>query len=305
MAGVSPRVLRVAVTGSHGLVGSAVCASLTAAGHAVLRLVRRAPAAANEARWDPHGGADAARLQGLDAVVHLAGENIAAGRWTEARKAEIRNSRVQGTAALCETLAALTRRPRVLVNASAIGIYGNRGSAVLREDSDPGSGFLAAVCRDWEAATARASTAGIRVVLARFGMVLSPAGGALKSMLRPFRLGIGGRIGDGGQYVSWIALDDVVGALVQAIEDERLAGPLNVVAPAPVTNADFARALGRAVSRPAVLPLPAFAARLAFGEMADELLLASQRVLPARLQAAGYRFLYPELDPALRHLLRF
>jgi uncharacterized protein (TIGR01777 family) len=305
MSGTAARAGRVAITGSSGLIGSAVSRSLAAAGYAAVRLVRRSARSADEVSWDPAEGIrQRAALEGLAGVVHLAGENLAAGRWSEARKAQILNSRVQGTAALCAALAGLTRRPRALVSASAVGVYGNRGSEVLREDSDPGTGFLAGVCRDWEAATGAASAAGIRVVLARFGMVLSPKGGALKTMLTPFRLGVGGRIGSGTQYVSWIALDDVVGAILHALRDERLSGPVNVVAPAPVTNADFARALGRAVSRPAVLPLPAFAARLALGEMADELLLASQRVLPARLEATGYRFLHSRLDQALQHVLR-
>jgi uncharacterized protein (TIGR01777 family) len=295
---------RVAVTGASGLVGSALCAALATSGYTVLRLVRRPARTPDEVAWDPVGGVqDASRLDGLDAVVHLAGESIA-GRWTEARKAEIRRSRVEGTRQLCAALAGLARRPSVLVSASAIGIYGDRGSEVLRENSPPGTGFLAEVCQAWEAATEPASRTGIRVVMPRLGMILSPAGGGLKTMLTPFRLGLGGRFGSGRQFVSWIAVDDVVGVIRHALRAERLSGPVNAVSPAPVTNAEFTRTLARVLSRPALLPLPAFAARLAMGEMADEMLLASQRVLPTRLEESRYRIMYPRLEDALRHLLR-
>ncbi|MBI4736139.1 MAG: TIGR01777 family protein [candidate division NC10 bacterium] len=295
--------MRIAVSGSSGLVGSALVSSLTAGGHRVIRLVRRSPGGADVA-WSPAEGVrDLSKLEGLDGVVHLAGENIAAGRWTATRKAEIRRSRVEGTRRLCEALAALAGRPRVLVSASAIGLYGDRGAEILAEDSAAGSDFLAGVCREWEAATEPASRAGIRVVQLRFGMILSPAGGALRKMLLPFKLGAGGRIGGGTQYVSWIGIDDAVGAIHHAIVTESLQGPVNAVAPAPVTNAEYTRTLARVLSRPAVAPMPAFAARLAFGELADALLLSSQRVMPTRLQASGYRFRYPELEAALRHLL--
>jgi uncharacterized protein (TIGR01777 family) len=295
---------RVAVTGASGLAGSALCVTLATSGYTVLRLVRRPARTPDEIAWDPVSGVqDASRLDGLDAVVHLAGESIA-GRWTEARKAEIRRSRVDGTRQLCAALAGLARPPAVLVSASAIGIYGDRGNEVLRETSPPGTGFLADVAAAWEAATERASRAGIRVVMPRFGMVLSPAGGGLKTMLTPFRLGLGGRFGSGRQFVSWIAIDDVVGIIQHAMRAERLSGAVNAVSPAPVTNAEFTRTLARVLSRPAVLPLPAFAARLALGKMADELLLASQRVLPTRLEDSGYRIMYPRLEDALRHLLQ-
>jgi uncharacterized protein (TIGR01777 family) len=269
----------------------------------VTRLVRKA-AAADEVAWDiSQGVKDLPRLEGVDAVVHLAGENIAAGRWTAARKEAIRRSRVEGTRRLCESLACLTRRPKVLVSASAVGFYGNRGDEILKEDSAPGSDFLAQVCQEWEAATGPASRAGIRVICIRFGVILSPAGGALKKMLLPFKLGAGGRIGSGTQFMSWIDIDDTIGAIHHAIVTESLQGPVNGVSPAPVSNAEFTRTLARVLSRPAIAPMPAFAARLAFGEMADALLLASQRVLPTRLQASGYKFRYPELEGALRHLL--
>jgi hypothetical protein len=300
--GMTP--MHVVVSGSRGLVGSALVPFLTTGGHRVTRLVRGEPAGPDETAWDPARGlVDASRLDGVDAVVHLAGENIAAGRWTPARKAEIRRSRVDGTRALCEALARLPNPPRVLVSASAVGYYGDRGAEVLTEESGPGNGFLTEVCREWEAATAPASRAGIRVVTLRFGMVLSPCGGALRKLLLPFRLGVGGRLGDGRQFTSWIALDDAVGAIHHALCEESVRGPVNAVAPGPVSNAEFTRALARLLRRPALLPVPAFAARLAFGEMADALLLAGARVLPARLQASGYRFRFPELEGALRHLL--
>ena len=295
--------MRIAVTGSRGLVGSALVAFLTAGGHEAVRLVR-ASTGGGDVQWDPvEGIKDLSRLEGVDAVVHLAGENIAAGRWTQRRKDEIRRSRVEGTRRLCDSLARLSRRPKVLVSASAIGFYGDRGDEVLSEDSAPGKDFLAQVCQGWEAATESASRAGTRVVHLRFGMVLSSAGGALKKMLLPFRLGAGGRMGGGSQYVSWIAIDDAIGAIQHAVCTDSLKGAVNGVAPTPVTNAEFTRVLARVLSRPAVFSLPAFAARLALGEMADALLLSSQRVTPVRLQASGYQFRYPGLESALRHLL--
>ncbi len=296
--------MHIAVTGSRGLVGSALLPCLLAAGHRVTRLVRGVPAGADEAAWDPARGlTDASRLAGVHVVVHLAGANIAAGRWTPARKVEIRQSRVEGTRNLCEALGRLIPPPNVLVSASAVGFYGSRGAETLTEDDAGGRGFLADVCREWEAAVEPAARAGVRAVNLRFGMVLSPKGGALRKMLVPFKLGVAGRVGTGGQYVSWIALDDAVGAVAHTMQDDSLRGPVNAVAPGPVTNADFTRTLGRVLRRPTLIPMPALAARLLFGEMADTLLLASTRVMPARLQAAGYRFRLPELEGALRHLL--
>jgi len=295
--------MHIAVTGASGLVGSALVPFLTTGGHRVTRLVRRSPGK-QEIAWDlAEGIRELSWLEGVDAVVHLAGENIAAGRWTEARKAEIRRSRVQGTRRLCESLARLGRPPKALVTASAVGFYGDRGDETLTEDSAPGGDFLARLCQEWEAATESASRAGIRVVHLRFGMILSPAGGALKKMLLPFKLGVGGRIGSGAQYMSWITIDDAIGVIQHAIAAEPLRGPVNAAAPAPVTNAEFTRVLARVVARPALAPLPAFAARLAFGELADALLLSSQRVMPTRLQASGYRFRLPDLEASLRHLL--
>lgn len=295
--------MHIAITGSRGLVGSMLVPSLTAGGHYVTRLVRQSQGA-GDVLWDPAEGIkELSRLEGVDAMIHLAGENIAAGRWTRQRKVEIRRSRSDGTGRLCESLARLSRRPTVLVSASAIGFYGDRGDEILTEDSPSGRDFLAQVCQEWEAATEPATRIGIRVVRLRFGMILSPAGGALKKMLLPFRLGVGGRIGSGAQYVSWVAIDDAIGAIHQALTTKSLSGPINAVTPNPVTNAEFTRILARVLSRPAAFPMPAFAATLAFGEMADALLLASQRVMPMRLQASGYRFRFPELESALRHLL--
>jgi uncharacterized protein len=296
--------MHILVTGASGLIGSALVSSLTAAGYSVTRLVRRPPQSGEKAvRWDPLTGfIDASALEGLDGVVHLAGESIDE-RWTAAKKVSIRDSRVKGTEVLCEALAQLASPPKVLVSASAIGYYGDRGEEILREESAPGSGFLAEVCRAWEAATEPARQAGLRTVQLRFGVVLSPAGGALAKILPPFRLGLGGVLGSGRQYMSWIALDDAIGAIQQAIVTDNLQGPTNAVAPEAVTNQEFTHTLGKILRRPTVVPLPAFAARLMFGEMADALLLASARVQPAKLLAVGYRFRYPTLAEALRHLL--
>jgi uncharacterized protein (TIGR01777 family) len=297
--------MNILVSGSSGLVGSALLPFLAREGDTVTRLVRSAPAAGEKAiPWDPEKGQlSAAALEGFDAVVHLAGENIASGRWTAARKARIRDSRVKGTGLLGETLARLERPPRVLVSASGVGYYGSRGDEVLTEESSLGTGFLAEVCRDWEGATAPVAQRGIRVAIVRFGVIFSAHGGALPKMLMPFRLGAGGRVGDGRQYLSWVTLDDVIGAIHHALTTEALQGPVNVVAPQPVTNAEFTKTAGRVLRRPTLFPLPAFAARLMFGEMADELLLASQRARPVRLLDTHYAFRFPDLEGALGHLL--
>ena len=297
--------MRALISGASGLIGSALERRLRASSWSTVRLVR-APAAGDAASivWDPAVGFNRPTdAEGFDLIVHLAGENIAGGRWTAARKQRILESRVQGTRRLCETLARLEHRPRALLCASAIGIYGDRGDELLDEQSAPGRGFLAEVCQQWEAATAPARDAGVRVVNLRFGVVLSKDGGALAKMLLPFRLGLGGRIGNGRQYMSWIALDDVVRAIEWTAAHDALSGPVNIVAPNPVINREFTRELGRALGRPTIFPLPAFAARAALGEMARELLLASQRVAPARLAAAGFSFSFPQLGPALRHVL--
>lgn len=295
--------MKILITGANGLIGGTLVPFLTTGGHEVVRLTRGRKRA-GAATWDPEKGSiDSGALEGLDAVVHLAGENISGGRWTADKKARIRDSRVAGTRLLCEALAALARPPKVLVAASAIGFYGHRGRDVVDEDSAPGSGFLADVCKEWEAATAPAAARGIRVVNLRIGVVLSASGGALASMLTPFKLGAGGPVGSGKQYMSWIAIDDVADAILFVLTTPSLSGPVNAVAPTPVPNADFARTLGTVLSRPAVIPLPAFAVRLLFGEMGEELLLSSTRVDPHRLQAAGFTFRFPTLEPALRHLL--
>jgi uncharacterized protein (TIGR01777 family) len=297
--------MHILVTGATGLIGSALVPFLTTGGHRVTRLVRSTPRPGQaEIPWNPALGSIATpALEDFDAVVHLAGENIATGRWTDEKKARIRASRVQGTRLLCDALAQLVRPPKVLVSASAIGYYGDRGAESLHESSRPGADFLAGVCQAWEAATAPAVQRGIRVVNLRLGVVLSPAGGALAKMLLPFKIGAGGVIGTGRQYMSWIALDDALGAILHALMTVASQGPVNAVAPQPLTNSEFTTILGRVLGRPTLLPLPAFAARLAFGEMADALLLASTRVEPRRLLDTGYVFRYPDLDSALRHLL--
>jgi uncharacterized protein (TIGR01777 family) len=271
----------------------------------VTRLVRSQPRpSAAEIQWDPEKGVhDLSGLEGVDAVVHLAGENIASGRWTAERKARIRDSRVNGTRALCEALVRLSRPPKVLVSASATGYYGNRGTELLTEESPAGQGFLAEVCQAWEEATAPAVQAGIRVVPLRIGLVLSPRGGVLAKIRWPFASGLGGPVGSGEQYMSWIALDDVVGAIHHVLLHETLRGPINGVAPHPVTNKEFVTTLGRILKRPTFLPLPAAALRFALGEMAEELLLSSTRVEPRRLVESHYTFRYPQLEGALRSLL--
>jgi hypothetical protein len=297
--------MNILVTGSTGMIGTALIEFFNARGHHVTRLVRAQVQSSEPAvRWDPSAGVlHANELEGCEAVVHLAGESIAAGRWTAARKAKIRDSRVQGTMLLAETLAKLKQPPKVLVSASAIGYYGNRGNEALREESPPGTGFLPATSVEWEQAADPARQKGIRVVHPRFGLVLSPKGGALAKLLLPFKLGVGGIVGNGKQYWSWVSLDDVIGAIHHAIVTESVVGPMNVVAPRAVTNYEFTKTLGRVLSRPTIFPLPAFAARLMLGEMADELLLASARIEPAKLLAAGYKFRHTELENALRELL--
>lgn len=295
--------MRVLVTGASGLVGGALIPLLTTGGHSVTKLVRKVPQA-GEAKWDPgNNEVDNAALAACDAVVHLAGDNIADGRWSTAKKQRILKSRVQGTRLLAESLAKLESPPKTLVCASAIGYYGSRGDEWLDENSTSGEGFLADVCRQWEAAAQPARDAGIRVVNLRFGVILTPKGGALAKMLFPFKTGGGGVIGSGKQYWSWITLEDVIGAIHHALTTDSLTGPVNVVAPNAVTNYEFTKTLGRVLQRPTILPLPAFAARIVLGEMANELLLASQRVKPTKLQATGYNFRHPQLEDGLRAML--
>lgn len=302
--------MRCLVSGAGGLIGASLTASLTGGGHSFVSLSRSGGGSGSitggseAVRWNPATGTppESSAIEGCDAVVHLAGESIA-GRWTAAKKRRIKESRINGTRLLASALAALQRPPRVLACASAVGFYGDRGDEILDERSAPGRDFLAETCQQWEAAAAPAAARGIRVVHLRFGVVLAKQGGALARMLTPFRLGLGGRIGDGTQYMSWIAIDDVVGAILHALTREDLAGPVNTVAPAPATNREFTATLARVLSRPAIFPMPAAVARLAFGEMAQALLLSSQRVAPVRLLGSGYIFQHPRLEGALRHVL--
>lgn len=294
---------RILLTGASGPIGRALRATFESNGSELLRLVRGPSSGPGEISWNPQAALASESVSGFDAVIHLAGETIV-GRWTAAKKARILESRAVGTRHLAEALAQTSRRPWVFISASAIGYYGNRGDEVLREDSPSGKDFLSEVCRQWEAAAQPAAHAGIRTVNLRIGVMLSAAGGALPKMLLPFRMGAGGRIGDGRQWWSWITLDDLVGAVHHIINTDLLQGPVNAVAPRPVTNAEFTRILGQVLHRPTIFPMPAFAARLAFGQMADELLLASQRVEPSKLVASGYPFQHSELKPALQSVLK-
>jgi len=297
-------VMKVLISGSHGLVGKALISSLSSDGHEIVRLVRGTPSGPAEVEWHPNEAhIDVANLEGFDAVVHLAGESIASGRWTDEKKRAIRDSRVKGTALLSEALARLSRPPAVFLSASAIGYYGDRGDEVLTEKSAPGKDFLASVCVEWENATRAAIEKGIRTVHTRFGIILDAEEGALGKMLTPFRMGIGGRVGHGRQWMSWIAIEDVVNGLRFVIEDKTTSGPINFVAPNAVRNAEFTKSLGHVLSKPTLFPVPAFGVRLAFGEMGDALLLSSQRVEPRVLRERGFVFRWARLDEALRHLL--
>lgn len=298
--------MRILVSGSHGLVGSALIKSLLSNGHSVSRLVREVPAKGSpDIAWDPEQGTiDRDKLSGFDAVVHLAGESIASGRWTPEKKQRIRESRIKGTLLLSNALAECHQPPAVLVSASAIGFYGDRGDELLTELSSPGNDFLAEVCVEWERSTSPAEEKGIRVVKTRLGIILDKKGGALAKMLPPFRMGIGGKVGTGKQWMSWIALDDVITGLQFVIEKESVTGAVNFVSPNPVTNAKFTSSLGRTLGRPTFLPVPVFGARLAFGEMADALLLSSQRVEPSKLKEADFRFQHTTLPEALAAVLQ-
>jgi uncharacterized protein len=295
--------MKVAVTGSSGLIGSSLVSYLSKKDIVVSKILRENPED-DDISWKPENGDwDSDFTGGVDGIVHLAGENVASGRWTKAKKEKIRNSRIEGTKRLCEHILKLPTPPSVLVCASAIGYYGNRGVEFLNEGSSRGSGFLPDVCLGWEEAAESVSKAGIRVVNVRFGIALSKDGGALAKMMTPFKIGMGGKIGSGTQYMSWIAMDDVTGAIYHTLTTDSLNGPVNLTAPNPVTNKEFTTTLGEVLKRPAVVPIPAFAAKLAFGEMANDLLLASTKVAPKRLSDSGYKFQYPELEPALKHVL--
>ena len=298
--------MRILITGASGLIGKAIAATLREKGNELILASRSEPAAAGDIRWDAHTGfsvEDLQRLEGLDVVIHLAGESVSGLRWTEDKKKAIRDSRVDGTRTMIETFAKLKTKPRMFITASAIGFYGDRGDEELTETSAAGDNFLSDVCREWEAESRRAEDLGIRTVLLRTGIVLSKNGGALAAMLLPFKLGVGGVVGSGEQWMSWIALDDVVGIIEFAIENENLRGAVNVTSPNPVKNAEFTGTLGEVLYRPTILPLPGFAVNLVFGEMGDALLLASSKVFPKRLLDAGFQFQYPDLKTALSHVL--
>jgi len=296
--------MNVLISGASGLVGSALIPALVARGDRVVRLVRHpVEPGAPEIEWHPGSRLYPDTLEGFDAVIHLAGETIF-GRWTETKKRAIRQSRVGGAQTLSDAIAGSQRAPRVFLSASAIGYYGSRADESLDEESSLGEGFLAAVAHEWEDATSSARRAGVRVVNLRFGVVLSKEGGALAKMLTPFRLGLGGRLGGGTQWFGWISIEDVVAAILFALDHDRVRGPINLTAPAPVTNTDFTKTLARVLHRPAIFPVPLFVPRLVFGsEMTRETLAASQRVFPVKLAAAGYNFRHPELESALRALL--
>jgi uncharacterized protein len=293
---------RILVSGSSGPIGAALLPSLKARGFTVTRLVRSSAAGSDQIVWDPSQPLSPEIVSGFHAIIHLAGESIV-GRWTDTKKRRIIESRVQGTTHLAEAAAKAPQPPRVFISASAIGFYGNCGDEVLREDSPSGEGFAAEICRQWEAATQLAAQAGIRTAQMRIGVVMSADGGALPAMLTPFRMGLGGRLGNGRQWQAWVSVRDVVGAIHHVLNHDELSGPVNAVAPNPVTNAEFTRILASVLRRPAIFPMPAFAVRLIFGEMGEELFLGSQRVQPAKLEATGYQFQHPDLKNALQEIL--
>src|SRR5437016_10115976 len=301
--------MKILVTGSSGLVGTALTRALASAGHTVCRLVRPQSAGGEGAKegfavaWNPASEELGGAGVGTDAVVNLAGASIADGRWTAERKALLHSSRIDTTRALVNALARMNARPSVLISASAIGIYGNRGDETLTEESKPGTDFLASLAKEWEAEALKAEALGIRVALARFGIILAREGGALPKMMLPFRFGAGGRLGSAKQWMSWVTLEDVVGILRFAIENASVRGAINIVSPQPLQNAEFTRVLAKEMHRPALFPAPAIALRLALGEMADALLLSSPRVAPQALEKLGYRFLHPDLNSALAAIL--
>jgi len=294
--------MKILISGSSGLIGTAATTALKSDGHNVVHLVRPGKTTnPGDIQWDPmRATVDVAGLEGIDVVIHLSGAGIADGRWTEERKQLLRSSRIDTTRVLVDSLSRLKQKPRLLIVASAIGYYGSRGDEILTESSATGTDFLALVCRDWEAEASRAAERGIRTVMLRFGVVLSGKGGALPKMLPPFKLGVGGRLGSGQQWMSWIAIEDVLGIIRHAIANEQVSGPVNLVAPNPVRNEEFTRLLAGMLHRPAIFPAPAFVLRLAMGEMADAVLLSSDRVKPEKMLAAGYKFRFEILEPALR-----
>ena len=294
---------RILLSGASGPIGAALLPSLQAQGFAVTRLVRSSASGSDQIVWDPSRPLSPEIVSGFHAIIHLAGESIV-GRWTDAKKRRILESRAQGTGHLAEAAAKASQPPRAFISASAIGFYGNRGDEILREDSPSGEGFAAEICRQWESATQPAAQAGIRTAQMRIGVVMSADGGALPAMLTPFRMGLGGRLGNGRQWWTWVSVRDVVGAIQHVLNHETLSGPVNTVAPNPVTNAEFTRILASALNRPAIFPMPAFAVGLIFGEMGEELFLGSQRVEPAKLAGTGYQFQHPDLKNALKEILQ-
>ncbi len=295
--------MKILIAGSSGLIGSALTKYLESNGHQVLPLVRKETSKGG-ILWDPvNRSIDTEELEGFDAALNFAGENIAGSRWSEKKKERILNSRVKSTKFLCETLKKLQHPPKVLLNASALGYYGNVPEGTATESTPAGEGFLAHVCQEWESATEGLMGEDIRIVLLRTGIVLSSKGGALKRMLAPFKMGLGGTIGSGDQYMSWIDIEDEVRAIYHCLTTESLRGPVNLTAPNPVTNREFAKTLGKVLRRPAMLPMPAPLARLVFGEMADEMMLTGAKIIPEKLQSTGFAFKYPSLEGSLRHLL--
>ena len=299
--------MKILITGASGLVGGKLIPVLEAKGHEIFRLSRGKPKNANDIQWDAYEGFEKdefAKLEGIDAVVHLAGENVAGGSWTDERKKRIKDSRVVGTRTLIDALKRLENPPKVVVSASAIGFYGNRGDEILTEESETGEGFFPEVCREWEAEGEKAREFGARVVFPRIGVVLSKDGGALEKMLTPFKFGVGGTVGSGDQWMSWVAIDDLVKMILFAVENEEFEGAFNATAPNPVQNEEFTNTLGKVIKRPTILPVPSFGIKLLFGEMGETLLLEGARILPKKLQDAGFEFEYPDLTSAFEAELK-